>query len=81
MRQLTCKAAIGFLDDYVEGRLTAEARAEFDAHLAQCPQCVDYLKTYRDTIALSRRACDEETIDVPEELANAILKTLKGGDE
>ena len=82
MRPMTCKALIEFLDDYVDGSLAPDARAQFEAHLAQCPPCVDYLRTYRDTIALARRACDE-TADagaapgVPEELVTVVLKAVK----
>lgn len=82
MQPLTCKALIDFLDDYVDGNLAPDARAEFDAHLAHCPQCVDYLKTYRETMTLPRRACDETAdaarpAEMPEELVRAVLNAVK----
>jgi len=52
-------------------------RAVFDAHLAACPECVTYLRTYRDTIRLVKDACrdaeDSLPADVPEGLVGAIL--------
>ncbi|NJN64684.1 MAG: anti-sigma factor [Acidobacteria bacterium] len=52
---LTCKQVIeDFLHDYVAGALDAPTRAEFERHLGVCPACVNYLDSYRTTIALSR---------------------------
>ena len=82
MRQVTCRELIEFLDDYVDGRLAPDAKADFDAHLTQCPHCVDYLKTYRETRTLSRGVCKEPADhgapgDLPEELVTAVLKAAK----
>ena len=82
MAELTCQELIDFLDDYVEGRLEAELRARFEVHLERCPYCVDYLKTYRDTISFARGACADNSSlpappDVPEELIQAILKSRR----
>ena len=75
-RMLTCRELIEFLAAYVEGELSADERARFDAHLAVCPHCVDYLNGYRESIRLSRAACSDAAeipSDVPEELVEAIL--------
>ena len=53
-RMLTCRELIEFLADYVEGELRADERARFDAHLAVCPHCVDYLHGYRESIRLGQ---------------------------
>ncbi len=78
MSELTCREFIDFLDDYVEGRQAADVRARFERHLEDCPYCVDYLETYRDTISLARDACSADPSlpapeDVPEKLIQAIL--------
>ena len=80
MTKLTCREFIQFLDDYVDNTQPAEVRAEFERHLETCPYCVDYLRTYRDTIALARGACAEDPsvpppADVPEELIQIIIKS------
>jgi anti-sigma factor RsiW len=79
-RMLTCRELIEFLADYVEGELSADERARFDAHLAVCPHCVDYLHGYRESIRLGRAAFADATDvpdEVPEELVDAILAARK----
>jgi anti-sigma factor RsiW len=82
MEHVTCRELIEFLDDYVDGTLPALQRLRFDDHLAGCPHCVSYLRTYQDTIDLSRGACagDDEALPagVPEELVQAVLRARSG---
>ena len=80
MADLSCQDFIEFLDDYVDQSQAQEVRATFEQHLEACPMCVEYLKTYRDTIELARGACGEDELlptpdDVPEELIEIILKS------
>jgi anti-sigma factor RsiW len=47
---------------------------EFERHLAVCPSCVAYLKTYEQTILLAKAAADDPVPpDVPDSLVRAIL--------
>ena len=80
MPELTCREFIDFLDDYVEGKQAIHVRAKFDRHMKECPYCVEYLKTYRDTISLARGACAADPSlpappGAPEELIQAILNS------
>ena len=80
MPELTCREFIDFLDDYVETRQADIVRGKFERHLEECPDCIEYLKTYKDTISLARGACDADPslptpADVPEELIQAILNS------
>ena len=74
---LTCKELIDFLDDYVADDLAADQRGEFDRHLAVCPECVDYLKTYESAIELARASLCDDRDDpppgVPSKLIDAVL--------
>jgi anti-sigma factor RsiW len=74
---MTCRELTDFLIDYFEGDLAAGTRTEFDAHLAECPNCVTYLRNYETTIRLGRAVCkqDHDAVadDVPEEVVQAIL--------
>ncbi len=84
MPELSCQELIRFLDDYVDDTQPAELRAEFERHLEICPDCVDYLKTYRDTISLARGACAEDPSapppdDIPDELIQIILRSRPAG--
>jgi anti-sigma factor RsiW len=76
---VTCRDVIEFLSDYYEGALPESERALFDAHLAECPDCVAYLRTYEATIRLEKRACDESPGEMPAGLLQAILAARKRG--
>lgn len=77
MLAMTCRELADFLMDYLNEDLAADVRAAFDRHLALCPNCVAYVKTYRTTIELGRRAFADDEADagteVPDELVRAIL--------
>ncbi|HXK25473.1 MAG TPA: zf-HC2 domain-containing protein [Myxococcota bacterium] len=75
-RMLTCRELIEFLAAYLDEELSADERARFDAHLAVCPHCVDYLHGYRESIRLGKAALAAEgpiPDDVPVDLLDAIL--------
>ena len=47
---------------------------EFERHLAVCASCVNYLKTYEQTVILAKVSGDDAVPeDVPESLIQAIL--------
>ena len=72
---LTCRDLAEFVADWVEGELEPTERARFDAHVAECPDCATYLRTYSDTIRLAKDAHADDPVpaDVPEDLVRAIL--------
>ena len=77
---LTCQQVLDYLSDYVEGRLSAAELARFDEHLAVCPQCVDYLASFKATLAACRclREAEQNKLQpVPEDLVQAILAARK----
>jgi len=81
-RTLSCRDLIEFLARYLDGELPPDERARFDAHLAACPYCVDYLASYRETIRLGREACEPDAgppEDLPPELVDAILASRTRG--
>ena len=81
MRAMTCRELADFLMDYVNEELPSDVRRDFDRHLGLCPNCVAYVRTYRTTIELGRRAfadADAEAgAEVPPELVRAILAARK----
>jgi len=80
---ITCKEMNDFLIDYVEGTLPEVQKSEFHRHLADCPSCVNYLDTYKKTIAAGKAAFADPKgrgklpEPVPEELVTAILAARK----
>ena len=72
---MTCQQLIEFIARYREGELTPAERTAFEQHLAICPSCTAYLKTYERTILLTKASADEPVpSDVPESLIKAILE-------
>lgn len=74
---MTCQEVVEFLMRYLDGELTPEEQQTFQEHLHACPPCVVYLETYRETVRVSRFACQAEDETpckhVPEQLVRAIV--------
>ena len=67
--RMTCRRATELVTDYLEGALTGEDRARFEAHLADCHGCTAYLAQMRATIAAVGMVDPAEVpADVMEEL-------------
>ena len=71
---LKCRDVGNFLHDYVEGSLEPNVSQQLDGHLADCPGCVAFIKTYKDTITVSR---DLRCEDVPPELKQKLRSFMK----
>jgi anti-sigma factor RsiW len=52
-RDLVCQQVVELVTDYLEGALSAGQRRRFEAHLANCPHCTEYLAQMRATISLT----------------------------
>ncbi len=52
-REVVCQQAVELVTDYLEDALSRSARRRFEAHLAGCPHCTEYLAQMRRTIALT----------------------------
>lgn len=74
---MTCKELIEFIELYVAGDLPPESLLLFDQHLERCPDCVDYLDSYRKTIQYGRDTllsdAGAQGSPMPEDLVEAIL--------
>jgi anti-sigma factor RsiW len=70
---VTCRDFAGFLSEYIDNSLPADVRQRFELHLGECPDCITYLRQYRDTIRLTAHAGEDAAIAVPEELVRAIV--------
>jgi anti-sigma factor RsiW len=80
---LRCRDVVEFLDRYYGGELAPDARLVFEDHVARCPECGAYLRTYAQTIRLAKGAWSESEsappAGVPEELVRAILAASRRG--
>ena len=52
-RDLVCQQAVELVTDYLEGALSRSQRRRFEAHLAGCPDCPEYLAQMRAVIGLA----------------------------
>jgi len=77
--ELSCRDFVEVIMAWLDGELEASTRDLFDAHLVVCPDCVDYLDSYKTTVALGKCICDPDDPearvpdDVPEDLVQAVL--------
>ncbi|MEP7292248.1 MAG: zf-HC2 domain-containing protein [Chloroflexota bacterium] len=59
--KLRCAEFVELVTDYLEGALSSADHARFEAHLAVCTGCANYLEQMRQTIRLTG-ALTEQTI-------------------
>ena len=79
MADITCREFVEFLDDYLAAALPEAERSAFGAHLAACPSCVAYMKTYQASIRLGKAVLSGPDLpaEVPQELLQAVLAACK----
>ena len=67
---LACREMVELITDYLEGALPRSQRRRFDAHLAGCEHCTEYLAQMRATIRLTGRLrADDLTPEMTREFA------------
>jgi anti-sigma factor RsiW len=71
---ISCQEVVEVITDYLEGKLSPEEAAIFEAHLELCDGCKWYLEQMRTTIAAVGRIKDEE---VPAELRDTVLAAFR----
>jgi anti-sigma factor RsiW len=71
---ISCQEVVEVVTDYLEGMLSPEDVAIFEAHLALCDGCKWYLDQMRITIAAVGRIEPEE---VPAELRDSVLAAFR----
>jgi anti-sigma factor RsiW len=70
----TCEKMVRFCLDYLEGSLPDDERRRFERHLSDCPPCVDFFETYRNTpIVLRKSLC----VEMPLRVKDAIREFLR----
>ena len=57
--EMPCRELVEVITDYLDGALAERDRRRFDAHLAECDACRDYLDQFQQTIALAGRVESE----------------------
>ena len=58
--EMPCQELVEVITDYLDDALPATDRARFEAHLAECDACQEYVDQFRQTIALAGRVESEQ---------------------
>ncbi|MBK8267683.1 MAG: zf-HC2 domain-containing protein [Planctomycetes bacterium] len=70
---MSCREIVDFLLDYSSGEQDAPTRERFEQHIAVCPPCVTFMKTYEQSVKLGKAALGEPCEEIPPELVKAII--------
>jgi len=73
---MTCRDFVDFLMQYLSGELSPAEQSVFDQHMAECPACVAYLRTYRETIRLEKAAFADPAGSVPTDVPNDLVQAI-----
>lgn len=71
----TCKQITDLIFGYVNDQLSAKVKRDFQRHLRICPDCVNFLNTYKKTASLTRSIRPEE---IPPKVRSNVLDFLRG---
>ena len=53
---MSCRQVVGLVTEYIEGALSDADRRRFEAHIAGCPNCTEYLAEMRTTLRRDENA-------------------------
>lgn len=72
--EMPCRELVEVITDYLEDALPASDRLRFEAHLAECDACRDYVEQFEQTIALSGRIEPEQ---LPQDMQAELLSAFR----
>jgi anti-sigma factor RsiW len=73
-REITCREIVELVTAYLEGALSERDRARFEAHVAGCDGCDNYLAQMRETIRITGTLTEDQ---VPEPMRVALLSAFQ----
>ena len=71
---MKCREVVELMTDYLEGALSEADRRRFEAHIAGCAGCREYLAQLRRTIRVAGQLNDEP---VPPELKAELIRAFR----
>ena len=72
--RLLCRNIVDLVLNYVEGTLDRTVRQAFESHIADCTNCWQFLKSYRDTMDLGQSLQQE---DIPPDVRSRLDQFLQ----
>ena len=70
----TCRQMTDLVLGYLTDKLSPSVKREFEQHLAVCPDCVNFLNTYKKTVAVTKSV---QQSDLPASVRDNILTFLR----
>jgi anti-sigma factor RsiW len=80
-RELVCQQVVELVTDYLEDALSRSQRRRFEAHLAGCEHCTEYLAQMRATIELTGRLQVEDLSPEMREQFSSIYRRWRSEDD
>ena len=80
-RALACQEVVELVTDYLEGALSHADRRRFEAHLAGCPHCSEYLRQMRTVISASGHLTPEDLTPEMQSEFTRIFRTWRSETE
>jgi predicted anti-sigma-YlaC factor YlaD len=75
---MSCRELVDVITEYLEGTMDPFDRVRFEAHLDECPYCVNYLEQMRETIAVLGELTEES---IGTEARGELLAAFRGWHE
>jgi anti-sigma factor RsiW len=79
-KKLTCRELVELVTDYLEGSLSRRDRARFEAHIAECKNCTQYVEQFRETIRLTGTLRESDVSPEAEAALIAQFEAWKRGE-
>lgn len=70
----TCQQITDLIADYLNDKLIPTVKRDFQQHLRICPDCVNFLNTYKKTVSVTGSISPEE---IPAAVRNNIVSFLR----
>ena len=80
-RGIVCQQAVELVTGYLEGTLARAGRRRFEAHLADCPHCPEYLAQMRKTIELTGSLTPDDLTPQMQDEFIAIYRQWRAGQD
>ncbi len=73
---MTCQELVDFLMAYLDQELAPDVRRVFEDHIGECPPCLAYLDSYRETVRLGQSLCADPKSAVPDDVPEALIRGI-----
>ena len=71
-----CEDCVDLFYDYLDSNLDPETLKLLSEHLAACPPCVNFLKTYQSCLAMEKELRDQD-VQIPLEMENRLKSFIR----